>query len=228
MVKTPKLIRSVTIKTMMDSGSDTSYLGEYSNHYDSKWAIDREHTVDCACQSFSAAHDTVDKLEHVISYLNVQRIAEGNNPDSIFWEGLDAAQDVLIEAQDEVTDCNCSGGSRSRNEHQWFNAPVDNYKGSSDAEMRAYIAQDYERMESLQGQDWWFVGIRAEADIVVNGVSQTITSGGLWGIESDSDSEYFANIEKEELTQLREELHTLGFSKRAIATACKNVTRKDG
>jgi hypothetical protein len=38
---------------------------------------------------------------------------------------------------------------------------------------------------------------------------------------------YLASIEGEELGELRKQLYALGFSKRAIATACKNVTHKD-
>jgi hypothetical protein len=32
---------------------------------------------------------------------------------------------------------------------------------------------------------------------VVNGVCQTITSGGLWGIESDSSRQYLSEVEQE-------------------------------
>jgi hypothetical protein len=47
---------------------------------------------------------------------------------------------------------------------------------------------------------------------VVNGVCQTITSGGLWGIESDSDHEYLVEIGQQEVDQLKAILQTLGFS----------------
>lgn len=82
-------------------------------------------------------------------------------------------------------------------------------------------------MESLHRGDWCYIGITAQAEVVVEGVCQTIHSGGLWGTESDSDKAYLAEIETEQLGELRTQLHALGFSKRAIATACHNVERQD-
>jgi hypothetical protein len=81
--------------------------------------------------------------------------------------------------------------------------------------------QDYNRMESLNAGAWCFVGIIAKAEIVVNGISQTITSGGIWGIESDSDKEKIQSIAKDELDNLRDTLLALGFGKRAIEYAIK-------
>lgn len=67
-----------------------------------------------------------------------------------------------------------------------------------------------------------YIGIRAESEIVVvDAVCQIIASGGLWGIESDSDESYLKSVEDEELHMLRDILHTLGFSKRAISRAFK-------
>ena len=80
---------------------------------------------------------------------------------------------------------------------------------------------DYERMESFTHGDWHFIGIRAEAEIVIDSVIQRISSGGLWGTESDSDESYLKEIEQEELSGLRSILHEMGFSKRAIASAMK-------
>lgn len=93
--------------------------------------------------------------------------------------------------------------------------------------------QDYERMESLNAGNWCYIGIRAEAKVSVyhpqevRGTAiQTITSGGLWGIESDSEEPYLESVEKEELADLRAQLKALGFSSRAISTAFKNVERE--
>jgi hypothetical protein len=52
-------------------------------------------------------------------------------------------------------------------------------------------------------------------------VVQKITSGGLWGIESDSDRSHFAEVTAEELADLKAQLLALGFSKRAISQAFK-------
>jgi hypothetical protein len=130
--------------------------------------------------------------------------------------------------------CDCGErGDMGRNEYRYFN-PSFNYvtkdgharPENTPDEVRKYVRQDYERMESLNHGNWGFIGIRAEAEISVSAdMAQEITSGGLWGIESDSDKNYFAEVEKEELASLRDQLTALGFSKRAIATAFKNVER---
>jgi hypothetical protein len=103
--------------------------------------------------------------------------------------------------------------------------------------MRENARRDYERMEAYNRDEWGFIGIRAEAtviigevcrirnekgeEIVTGRIHQFLTSGGLWGIESDSDQSYFREVEQEELNQLRRILHEWGFSFRAIAAAVK-------
>ena len=74
-----------------------------------------------------------------------------------------------------------------------------------------------ERRQQYDNGDFGFIGIQAEAEIVVAGVCQTITSGGLWGIESDSTPDYLSEIEQEEIEQLQEILHALGFSLEVIS-----------
>lgn len=96
------------------------------------------------------------------------------------------------------------------------------------------VRQDYERMESLNAGNWGFIGIGAQAEILIPNSwsdksfnAQMITSGGLWGIESDSDRDYLESVEKEELSSLREQLKAIGFSSRAISTAFKTIERKE-
>ena len=79
-----------------------------------------------------------------------------------------------------------------------------------------YLERDYARMESYNLGFWHMIGIRAEAKIEINGVIQTITSAGLWGIESDSDEEYLEGIECEQLSELREILADMNFSQEEI------------
>jgi len=69
-----------------------------------------------------------------------------------------------------------------------------------------------DRFQCYRNGDFSFLGITAEAEIVVNGVCQTITSGGLWGIESDSDHQYLCEVEQEEVDQLKAILQSLGFT----------------
>jgi hypothetical protein len=89
----------------------------------------------------------------------------------------------------------------------------------------------YLETEGFQGRrqqygngDFGFIGILAEAEIVVSGVCQTITSGGLWGIESDSTPDYLSEIEQEEIEQLQEILQALGFSQEVISEHTKRST----
>lgn len=86
----------------------------------------------------------------------------------------------------------------------------------------SYLEQEgfEDRLEALNNGVFGFIGIRAQAEIVVNdAIVQTIRSGGLWGIESDSDVDYFKQIEEEEMSALTRELSAIGFSERAIKTA---------
>lgn len=90
-----------------------------------------------------------------------------------------------------------------------------------------YGEQDYDRMESLNRGEWCYLGIRAEAEVIVNGTVQRITSGGLWGIESDSDKEYFAEVATEQLAELRGILAEMGFSERQLNAAFKSPETTD-
>ena len=88
------------------------------------------------------------------------------------------------------------------------------YSRSQAEEMaREYARQDYKRMEALNAGDWHFIGIQAQARISYgtnpNGTDRRLewfTSGGLWGIESDSGDEYLTEVAKDELADLREHL----------------------
>src|SRR5271167_2907706 len=55
------------------------------------------------------------------------------------------------------------------------------------------------------------VGVRAEADVTINDVLQTLVSGALWGID-DAEKEYIAEIAEEEWTDLRKILTSIGVS----------------
>ena len=237
-----KRILSVTIKRMVDTDPDTSYLGEYSNRATSEFSIDREHSEDCASQEYNH-HEAVDMLERILEHitqwhndnLGTFNGALGDSPAHRTAEALDAAYDSVSHAQDDVKECDCNGGDKQRNEYQYFN-PSFNYVNSkgnpkdlTPEDVRKYTRQDYERMERLNAGDWCYVGIRAEVDVQTSFGSpiQTITSGGLWGIESDSDKAYFAEVVAEELGQLKTELRALGFSARSISQAFKSENVKE-
>jgi hypothetical protein len=107
----------------------------------------------------------------------------------------------------------------NRGEYKYFNPCINPLQGKTQKEKKDLFLQakrDYERMESLNNGNWCYIGIRAEAEININGVIQYITSGGLYGIESDSGRDYIEEVEKEELKDLKDQLKELGFSEKAI------------
>lgn len=91
-------------------------------------------------------------------------------------------------------------------QYRYFNA------GCSDPD---YIEQDYKRMKAYLNQQWYSMGILAEAVVSYlpessspagHRRSETFTSGGLWGIESDSGAALIEEVENEELCDLRQHL----------------------
>lgn len=111
-------------------------------------------------------------------------------------------------------------GDMGRNEFRYFTpAMTGEETGNTDSP-----EQDYQRMEAYKRGEWWMVGIYAVAEIRgESGVRQYIQSGGLWGIESDSDKSYLESVAREELEALRDELLSLGFSARSIKSALSDV-----
>lgn len=99
----------------------------------------------------------------------------------------------------------------------------------------SYLEQDdfLGRLEQYNNGVFEFIGIRARAEYCVGtgdgySIVQEVTSGGLWGIESDSNAEYLKDIEQEELNSLRGQLSAIGFSKRAISAAFRNIEHNEG
>jgi hypothetical protein len=88
---------------------------------------------------------------------------------------------------------------------------------SKDSEEQKCALQDKKRLEAYYNDEWYFIGIQAVAKIRINGISQTISSSGLWNIESDSGDEYFDEVFDEEKEQLKDNLLELGFTEKEIA-----------
>lgn len=224
-MKNMKRIHKVTIKRMIDESPDTSWLGEYGQRSESEYAIDRKHATDCPAQPYNYPEAILGTIGNAMDHLTAHTY--GHLTESEIQAATDA-QDLLIQAQDELQECNCGGQHLDRNSYEFFNPNHENYKGSPEDEIRKYCLQDYERMESLNAGDFCFIGIRAEAEYSVGGTPapiQELSSGGLWGIESDSSPEYIKETEDEQLSELKSQLKAIGFSSRAIATAFKTIER---
>jgi hypothetical protein len=246
-MKNTKRILSVKIKRMSDDSPDTSWMGRYSNSAETEYAIDRAHDLDCesVTPEFNGEDtewkyfdgDAESILNRVRTYLeNLQSDLEHlstPNGCKTGWEACEAEEVVqtVWELEKSAGKCDCRRGEWNARQYRYFNGPVENYKGIPPAEIRKYIEQDYERMEGLNDGRWGFIGIRVDAEVVLgegHRVLQTVSSGGLWGIESDADADYLKSIHAEELEQLKDELHSIGFGKRAIATAFKSVVESNG
>jgi hypothetical protein len=86
----------------------------------------------------------------------------------------------------------------------------------SDEEREKYANQDHERMESLEDGKWYMLGVQAVCRLKIsydggkNWHLQDIHSGGLWGIESDSEESYIKEQEDEQLDELKRLVVTLG------------------
>lgn len=137
----------------------------------------------------------------------------------------------IVWKQDESPDASCLGaysshpkanaidrkerGDMGRNEHQYFN-PGRDYSDCTPADRTKYIEQDYQRSESLNSGDWCYLGCFAEAEVsypIGNGNRriERFRSCGSWGIESDSDREYFTEVEEQELSDLKGHLEQFGI-----------------
>ena len=145
------------------------------------------------------------------------------------------AKVVYLRESDDSPDLSCLGeysnqpdavhidreerGDRGHGEYRYFNMSS-NYTDEKPEDQQKYMEQDYRRMEDY-GNGWCMMFLQCQAQVVINGIVQTITSGGLGGVESDSDEDYFEEIKKEQLDELAEVLRSMGFSKKAISTAFK-------
>jgi hypothetical protein len=106
---------------------------------------------------------------------------------------------------------------------QFFNpASAVDCKDEPAEDIRRYAEQEYQRMMALERGDWQYIGITAVAEVAASlDVGKTwkldkLTSGGLWGIESDSDQAYLQEIIDEEKRELRAYLLEYGFTAEEI------------
>jgi hypothetical protein len=246
MAKNMKRIHKVTIERMLDTDPDTSYLGEYANKPTSEFSIDRAHDLDCICQSYnrptgeglrileSAQQYLMDRYNEVNDACHAKGEQNADDIDTLAW--LDDGDTFITDFLNGHEDfCQKACGPCGRNEYQYFN-PSFNYISSNGKlkdltpnEVIQYTREDYKRMEALNSGEWYYIGIRAEAQVTfTSSVMQKVSSGGIWGVESDSSSsDHFPELEAEELAELSNQLHAAGFSKRVIAAAFKNVERKE-
>lgn len=202
-------IKSIRILAITDDTPDTSTIGEYTDTAEDHY-IDRHSGQFCADVRKAAIADALEEWKrsqtadgHYVTFNTIDGVWDSLEDDSEDAEWIDTFDpDSVPWEQPEGRD------------NRYFIA----YAGgespdlSADSDYRKYALQDFARMESMNGGDWCYLGIRAGAEIVVNGVSQEITSGGLWGVESDSGDAYLSEVGEEEAESLKSMLLDLGFS----------------
>lgn len=100
---------------------------------------------------------------------------------------------------------------------------LEQYENPKDEEEEKYYQQDQERL-SKYGYEWEMVGIKAVAIVYIpfevftgkgkeiNYKIQEIDSGGLWGIETDSDEEYIQEIEQQQIEELKDYLQVFNVN----------------
>lgn len=114
-------------------------------------------------------------------------------------------------------------GDAGRGEYRYFIAA----NSGEETGNAASVEEDYKRMESYNRGDWCFYGIIAKAQVQLarHSTIQTIRSGGLWGVESDSGDDYLNEVADEELAHLRGELEAIGCTTKQIDAAFAKAER---
>ena len=123
---------------------------------------------------------------------------------------------------------NCPTSNR---EYNYFMPYAGGEKPGTD-EYRKYGLQDFKRMERLNNGDWCFIGIVAECVVKYpigsgNYRLEKFTSGGIWGIESDSDSTFIDEMTNEQLSDLERHLSTFGVNLENWAELVKDLELTD-
>lgn len=194
-------ILSVEVITRQDFDQDTSTIGEYTDTA-SPAAIVAE---------TGEFYADIQRREMIL-----EKLADRVDCLKDAGENWTIPHNRLCRLLSAWEDCNRIPGGR---EHRFF-VPYAGGETPGGKEWRKYARKDFDRMQSYNRGNWCYVGIMAQAEVTLPGstVIQRITSGELWGIESDceEDLEEFA---REELAALREELTAAGFGKRQIAEA---------
>ena len=172
-----KKIVNVTIKHIIDTDPDTSYIGEYT--------------------------------DNLTTGVIIRALGK-------FYEKLPAPMERDIDGTFVSKGIPYAGGSEpgTRNYYR-------------------YGMQDFKRMEALNRGDFSFIGITAEAEIQTSDAGKYwlcnyISSGGLWGIESDSGEDYFKEVAENELAELEKHLLQLSFTADEIKAAFSQKKTKTG
>lgn len=74
----------------------------------------------------------------------------------------------------------------------------------------SYLLNDEARLEAYEREQFEIVCVRVEADVVIEGLPQTLVSVGCTGLESDLSEEEFERVTTQEWMALRNVLKQVG------------------
>ena len=83
--------------------------------------------------------------------------------------------------------------------------------------VRQWIKEDHQRIRAYDNGEFFVIGIRAVATVLHTyddtnaGSLHEISTAGLWGIETDSDEDYFTDVGQEELADLKGIIADMGI-----------------
>ena len=203
-------IERVWIEHHADEMPDTSFIGEYTDTAED-WVICRH------CGEYlhiaTAPNRRKAEIEDELSDLEDDTNCEADEPETLA---------KVAALKTELAGLSLHECPTSRREYNFFKPYAGGWADDT-PEYQLYGKQDFKRMEGLTNQSWYFIGVIAKAEVTLTtGNRQVVRSGGLWGVESDG-GDYLIEVGKDELTSLRAELTALGFGKRAIDYAFKNI-----
>jgi len=90
------------------------------------------------------------------------------------------------------------------------------YFCAENVENKEQSLENYQLYEKFNDGGWCLLYVYAEAQVVIGGIIQKIRSGGLGGIESESDKIYLEEIAKDEIFQLKQVLLEIGVPQEEI------------
>lgn len=95
-------------------------------------------------------------------------------------------------------------GAMGRHEKRYFVAP----EWVDDPD---HVEENWRRAEAY-GDTWVNVGVMARAVVTIDGIYQSLRSGGVWGVESDASDDHLETLAREELGELLDVLAAIGLS----------------
>jgi len=194
-----------------------SDLGEYRNTVKGRFYVDRRKDVVCDSEH---GHSAVAKLESHWCNRQCNYISAFQHKASMVnWKHVSPAEvlECFDRRKDAFAKYNIDTTNADSNHYRIYYLDI------------LYCCQDAQRLIDYERDEWHMTGVIAKADITTpNGITHVISSGGIWGIDSDSDDSSVNQIIGEEIYSLSEELSYLGFQESIIKEAIAKYHKEKG